>query len=97
MGDYRFFLCEEGIIDPDDIKERHPDHGLLHIKGRRIITVVSAPQRTEPHLRAEVRYLRFGLIHVRDNLLRLGCGVNLTELTKFFGTDGCELPKEKSS
>lgn len=93
MGDFRFFLCPPEVADAEDIKERHPDHGLLHIVRRRIVTVVDAPKREIVAHRSEVRYLRFALIHVRNNLLKLGCSVDLTELTKFFGQGGVELPK----
>jgi len=94
MGDYRFFLCEPEIVSAEDVKRRHGDHGLLHLIGKRVLVVLEAPERQKVNHWAEIRYLRFALIHVKDNLLRLGCSVDLTELTKFFGTTGVRFPAD---
>lgn len=92
MGDFRFFLCPPNVASAADVARRHPDHGLLHIVKHRIVIVLPAPRRKIVALHSEVRYLRFALIHVRDNLLKWGCRVDLTELTKFFGETGVTLP-----
>lgn len=62
--------------------ESRPDHGLLHVKGKRISVIVEAPRRESPDLCAERRCLRFAVVHIHENLLKYGCSVNLTELTK---------------
>ncbi len=92
MGDYRFFLCEPGIVAAEQVSKLRPDHGLLYLDGKRLKVVIEAPRREMVDHASEVHYLRFALIHVKDNLLRVGCSVNLTELTKFFGQGGIALP-----
>lgn len=39
MGNYRYYMCEPGIINSDDLPEKW---GLLHVKGKRVIQVVNA-------------------------------------------------------
>ena len=62
MGDYRYFLCEPGIIEQAHM-EKYPGQGLLHIVGRRIKVILGAVQRESPNLRGELRYLRFAIVN----------------------------------
>lgn len=95
MGDRRFFMCPYGLVFEEYIAQHFPDHGLLAIHGRRVRVLRDAPTRENPNHRSEIRYLRFALIHVRSNLLKLGCSVDLAALAQFFGEDGICLPAEK--
>ena len=65
MGNFRYFLSEQGIITPELIQKHRPDHGLLHIRGRRIQVVITAPERDAAtvDLASEIRYLRFAIIN----------------------------------
>jgi hypothetical protein len=92
MGMYRYFLVPAGMITVAKAQEQHPDHGLLFLSGQRVCIGAQAPRRDRPNLDAEIRLLRFALIHLEHNLLHIGCSVDLTEATKFFGTGGIELP-----
>lgn len=86
MGDYRYYLCEPGVIEPKHISLQH---GLLYVQGRSVRVIVEAERRTENvNQAAEIRYLRFALIHIRKNLLANGFSVDMTKLTKFFGKSG---------
>jgi hypothetical protein len=62
MGDYRFFLCEPGVIEKAHM-EKYPDHGLIHVVGRRIAIVLDARRRESVNLRGEIRYLRFAIVN----------------------------------
>ena len=84
MGDYRFFLCEPFVIDEKMIESR-PDHGLLYCVGRRIRVVKPAPERLATNHPAEVRYLRFAILHMEKNLLAKGFTVDLDRMTKWGG------------
>ena len=44
MGDWRFYLCHEGIIAASDLPK---GWGLLHIAGRRIVDIAGVPPNTE--------------------------------------------------
>lgn len=63
MGDYRFYMCEPGVIAVQLVEKHAPDHGLLYVEGRRVSVVRSAPRREGPHYAAEVRFLRFAIIN----------------------------------
>ena len=93
MGDRRYFLCPPEVASLEDVRKFYPDHGLLHVVGRRVHTVWPAPKREHISHKAEIRYLRFALIHVRDNLQKSGFGVDLCKLTQFFGEDGLINPQ----
>lgn len=95
MGDRRYFITPFGLIDSEYVAKHFPDHGLIQPNGRKIVMLRQAPMRDLPNHRAEIRYLRFALIHVRSNLLKVGCSVDLPSLAQFFGTDGIVLPAEK--
>lgn len=95
MGDVRYFMVPWGLVDSAFVEKHFPDHGLVEVRGRKIMSLRSAPVRSNPSHRSEIRYLRFALIHVRSNLLKIGCSVNLAALCQFFGEDGICLPAEK--
>lgn len=100
MGDRRYFLCPPEVASADDIKKLYPDHGLFHLIGRRLQQMLDAPKREHVSHQGEVRYLRFALIHARDNLLKNGFVVDLPKLTQFFGEDGivdAQQQKERSA
>jgi hypothetical protein len=65
MGDFRFFMCEEGVISLDLVERHAPDHGLIYACGRQRIKIVKpAPRRTElVDLRSELRFLRFAVVN----------------------------------
>lgn len=63
MGDYRFYLCEPGILTPEMIAKHAPDHGLVFKDGRKMRVILSAPLRTNVNKDAEIRYLRFAIIN----------------------------------
>lgn len=44
MGDWRFFMCEPGIIGVDDLP---PGWGLLYVKGGRVIKAHGWPLNTQ--------------------------------------------------
>lgn len=91
MGDFRYFLCEPGILEAAHLKD-YPDHGLLHVVKNRIKVIVEAPRRDTVNLRSELRCLRFAVVHLAENLLNAGCTLDLTEATKRFGRKGIEFP-----
>lgn len=63
MGDFRYYLCQSGVISEKMVLDHAPDHGLLHIEGRRIRTIRIAPERSLVAKDAEIRYLRFAIIN----------------------------------
>ena len=97
MGDRRYFLCPPEVASIDDVAKFYPDHGLLHAVGRRVRTMRAAPERKHISHKAEIRYLRFALIHVRCNLEKNGFVVNLCKLTQFFGEDGIVNPQTQKA
>lgn len=93
MGDYRYFMVAENVnVTVADVKDHH---GLIRVVGEKVRIEQTASLRSEKliNYNAEIRYLRFALIHVRDNLQKLGCSVDLPRLTMFFGEKGVEFPK----
>lgn len=94
MGNFRFFMCPPEIITAEMVKDSAPDHGLLWCSGKKVHVVIEGPRRLEADYATEVHYLRFALIHLRDNLLGLGFAVNTTEATKFFGKHGITAPEK---
>ena len=65
MGDYRFYMSEVGVLSVEMIEKHAPDHGLLHVVGRRIAIVRMATRRTVVNDKAEIRYLRFAIINAK--------------------------------
>jgi hypothetical protein len=63
MGDFRWFMCYPGVIQPEHLAEHHQDHGLLYIEGRRVRIVIEAKRRESPCYQSEIRYLRFAIIN----------------------------------
>ena len=62
MGDYRYFMCEPGIIEKEHM-EKYPGHGLVHVINQRCKVILPATQREAPNLAAEIRYLRFAIVN----------------------------------
>jgi hypothetical protein len=63
MGDYRFYLCEPGILTAERVGKYAPDHGLIYKDGNAMRIVRPAPKRTLVDREAEIRYLRFAIIN----------------------------------
>jgi len=63
MGDFRFYMSEPGVLTPKLIENHAPDHGLLHVVGRKILIVREAIRREIVDHQTEVRYLRFAIVN----------------------------------
>ena len=64
MGDFRFFMCDMGILPAEVVDRNAPDHGLLYVNGRSVYIVRPAPKRASlVDKDAEIRYLRFAIIN----------------------------------
>jgi hypothetical protein len=63
MGDYRFFMCEPGVLSEALVGEHAADHGLLYVEGGRVRIVKQAPRRELVDKDGEIRYLRFAIIN----------------------------------
>ena len=63
MGDYRFYLCEPGIITAELVADKSPDHGLIYRHGHAMKIVIPAPRRETVDKDSEIRYLRFAIIN----------------------------------
>jgi len=63
MGDYRFYLCEPGIITVHMVEMHAPDHGLILKDGRKMTIVRAAPLRVNVDKDSEIRFLRFAIIN----------------------------------
>jgi len=63
MGNFRFFMSEPDIVTINLVEKHAPDHGLLHVIGRKVVIVRDAPKREMVDLQTEVRYLRFAIIN----------------------------------
>lgn len=64
MGNFRFYFCMAGLISPELVEERAPDHGLIWAINRRIVRIKrEAPFRDDADLGSEVQYLRFAIIN----------------------------------
>lgn len=63
MGDFRFYLCEPGIIAEDLVAEKAPCHGLIYADGRAMRIMRQAPRREKVDKDSEIRYLRFAIIN----------------------------------
>lgn len=63
MGDFRFFLCPEGLVSPAMVEEQDPEHGLLWLTGHRVRTVRDAKRREQVNYADEVSYLRFAILN----------------------------------
>ena len=66
MGDFRFYLCEPGIITPELVAEKAPCHGLIYRSGRAMKIVRPAPRREKVDKDSEIRYLRFAIINAKS-------------------------------
>jgi len=64
MGDFRFFMCDMGILTVELVDRHAPDHGLLYVDGRSVRVMRPGPKRTAlVDKDAEIRYLRFAIIN----------------------------------
>lgn len=65
MGDFRFFMCEPGVISDEMVAANAPDHGLLWVEGRRVRMVRDYGRRQAELINknGEIRYLRFAIIN----------------------------------
>lgn len=81
MGNRRYFMCPENLLTVEQVSAKHPDHGLLYVKGRTVTVVKESIVRPEANLQAENRLLHFALVHCRSNLLHLGFTVDLNLLS----------------
>jgi len=63
MGDFRFYMCDPGIITVDLVEKVAPDHGLLYVGGPRVRVVRPAPRRDSVDKDSEIRYLRFAIVN----------------------------------
>jgi hypothetical protein len=70
MGDFRFYLCEQGVLTPELVAEKMPDHGLGYVCGRSIRIVIPAPRRKLVDKDSEIRYLRFAIINQKTGYQR---------------------------
>jgi hypothetical protein len=66
MGDFRFYLCEAGVLTKERVSVVAPDHGLLWVTGKIIRVVKDAPKREVVDKDSEIRYLRFAIINKKD-------------------------------
>lgn len=97
MGTQRYFLSEPDIVTPEMIAEHHPDHGLLHVKGKIVKRVVAAPMRPQSavDVAGEAKYLQYAMRHLVDNLGRAGVKIDLIQATKMFGHQAVEIHEWK--
>jgi hypothetical protein len=65
MGDFRFYLCEPGIITAEMVAEKTPCHGLIYRDGHAMRMIRQAPRRDKVDKDAEIRYLRFAIINAK--------------------------------
>jgi hypothetical protein len=65
MGDFRFYLCEPGIISAQLVAEKAPDHGLIYRDGCAMRVIRPAIRRDKVDKDAEIRYLRFAIINAK--------------------------------
>lgn len=63
MGDFRFYLCEPGIITAELVTEKAPCHGLIYRDGHAMRVIRQAPRREKVDKDSEIRYLRFAIIN----------------------------------
>jgi len=88
IGRWRYFLCPVNVLSRISVELHYPDHGLLYLDRGRVHVIREAPQREDCNLDAEIRLLRFALVHLEGNLLQMGFSVDLPTLTKRLGIAG---------
>jgi hypothetical protein len=66
MGDYRFFMCEIGVLTEELVTQQRPDHGLLALEGRAVRMLRPAPKREVVDKDSEIRFLRFAIINGKE-------------------------------
>lgn len=65
MGDFRFYLCEPGILTAELVTEKAPCHGLIYRDGHAMRIIKEAPRREKVDKDSEIRYLRFAIINAK--------------------------------
>lgn len=93
MGSQRYYLSIPEAITEEMVKKHHPDHGLLHIHGKKIMKVIEAPTRSlqKRDLLSEAVFLQFAMRHLLGNLAGSGIKIDLLKATKMFGKEGIDL------
>jgi hypothetical protein len=69
MGNFRFFICEPGIVTAELVEKFAPDHGLLWMENARRLKLMRPAMRREKAMvdtDAEIRYLRFAIINGKN-------------------------------
>jgi hypothetical protein len=66
MGDYRFYMCDSGIISAELVEKHASDHGLLWLAGRSVKVIKEAPKRSLVNKDGEIRFLRFAIINAKE-------------------------------
>lgn len=87
LGNYRYFLVPDGLVPIAKVCDNYRGHGLLYLRRGRVSIILEAERQQEPHLEQEIRLLQFALLHVNENLLGVGCAVDLNTLTKAYMTN----------
>ena len=81
MGTRRYFFTPPGLVTIAQVKEHHPDHGLLYLERGNVVVQCEAQVRYDVDLRSENRLLQFALVHVRANLKQRGIPLDLNHMT----------------
>lgn len=64
MGDFRYFMCEPGVLTEELVAKHAPDHGLIYMLNlSRVKVIRHGPQRELVDKDGEIRYLRFAIIN----------------------------------
>jgi len=70
MGDFRFYLCEPGIVTAEMVAAKAPCHGLIYRDGHAMRIIRPAPRREKVDREAEIRFLRFAIINQKVSWTR---------------------------
>lgn len=84
MGNFRYFLVPDGLIPLAKVWDGYPSHGLLYYRRKRVSVIQKAKDNESPDLLSENRLLQFAVLHIRENLLGVGCAVDMNTLTKAY-------------
>jgi hypothetical protein len=81
IGNRRYFMVPRGLVSAERVATDYPDHGLLWVRGRIVTIEREAMDRPDANLRSENRLLYFALVHLRANVLAMGCAVDVNLLS----------------
>jgi len=84
MGNFRYFLVPDGMIPLSKVWDCYPGHGLLYYRRKRVSVATKASENQTADLASENRLLQFAVLHVQENLLGIGCSVDMNTLTKAY-------------